>query len=507
MTKGRLYVGLDLGTSGLKGVALAENGSVVARAQATYPTRRPSSSAAEQNPADWLRAAESVAADMAGQTEAKSWGGIGLSGMIPTLAVIDASGHPDGPGITWEDGRAERQGERLRDLVGAEDLYRSTGQWLDGRYLLPMFQRLAEEERPRAERAAKICSAKDYLFSHLTGELVTDPSTASGFGCFDLGDGAWRPALMAAAAELLPIDLPGLPDVMPSTTTQPLTKGAAEAIGVPAGLPVCLGAADSVLGAHGLGVDSEGEVAYVAGTSSVILGVSSRLVFDKLHRYLVTPMLGEGSWGLEMDLLATGSALAWLASVLTGLRDAAAAGELATRVAPEQAPVFLPYLGGGEQGALWDPDLRGSVIGLELRHDGSHLARALLNGIVLESRRCLGVLEEAGLPASEVHLTGGCAAVPGFDSDLADATGRRVSILPGGDTDASAAGAAMLAAQAIDGLTIERAPETDDGKPARTVEPDEARREVWNRLFARHERALAAVRHFRDDSPGKEETL
>jgi sugar (pentulose or hexulose) kinase len=443
---------------------------------------------------------------MAAETGVQAWGGIGLSGMIPTLVVLDGSGSPDGPGITWEDGRAERQGERLRSLVGADDLYQSTGQWLDGRYLLPMFQRLAEAERPRAERAAKICSAKDYLFSHLTGELATDPSTASGFGCFDLADGAWRPALMAAAEELLPIDLPGLPEVMPSTTTRPLSRSVAAAIGIPAGLPVCLGAADSVLGAHGLGVSADGEVAYVAGTSSVILCVSSRLVLDKLHRYLVTPMVREGSWGLEMDLLATGSALAWLASVLLGLPDAAAAGELAARVAPEQAPVFLPYLGGGEQGALWDPDLRGSVIGLELRHERSHLARALLNGIVLESRRCLSVLEEAGLPASTVHLTGGCAAAPGFDSDLADATRRRVSILRGGDTDASAAGAAMLAAQAIDGLKIERAHETDDGEPAKTVEPDEGRGLVWDRLFARHERALAAVCHFHEDPLEKEET-
>jgi sugar (pentulose or hexulose) kinase len=495
----RLYIGLDLGTSGLKGVALSDGGAVVARAQASYPTHRPVPLAAEQDTADWIMAAESALRELARQCNCDEWAGIGLSGMLPTLVTLSASNLPNGPAVTWEDARAELQGSRLRELIGADDLYRLTGQWLDGRYLLPMFERIAEDVHLRASQTAAICSAKDYLFLHLTGALATDPSTASGFGCYGLEAGAWLPEVVSAARARLTGSSPELPEVMSATTTRPLLPCVAATLGLRAGLPICLGAADSVLGALGLGVRAHGEVAYVAGTSSVILGVSSHLVFDHSHRYLVTPMADEGVFGLEMDLLATGSSLAWLAGVLLESRSPEAVGALAAQIAPEEAPVFLPYLGGGEQGALWDPCLKGSLIGLDLRHGRGHLARALLNGIVLESRRCLAVLEEAGLPPSTVHLAGGSAGVPGFAAELADATGRRVTAQPDGDTDSSAAGAAILAAIAVDGASMERVFAVGSGG-AQVTEPESGRAAVWDHLFARHGRALAAVRSF-DDGP------
>ena len=505
MPSRRLYIGLDLGTSGLKAVALDENGVVVARAQAPYATQRPVPLAAEQDAADWVAAAESAVHDLVAQSDPGEWAGIGLSGMLPTLVTLSASNLANGPAVTWEDARAELQGSRLRDQIGGDDLYSLTGQWLDGRYLLAMFQRIAEDAQPRASGTTAICSAKDYLFLRLTGVLATDPSTASGFGCYGLQSGAWSPEVLSAASAQLTGSLPELPEVLSATTTRPLLPCVAASLALPSGLPVCLGAADSVLGALGLGVRAHGEVAYVAGTSSVILGVSSQLVFDHLHRYLVTPMANEGVFGLEMDLLATGSSLAWLAGVLLESPSAATVGALAAHVAPEEAPVFLPYLGGGEQGALWDPALKGSVIGLNLRHGRGHLARALLNGIVLESRRCLAVLEEAGLPPSTIHLAGGSSAVPGFAAELADATGRRVMTQPDGDTDSSAAGAAILTAMALDDAPMERVfAAGPDG--CQVTEPEPGRAAVWDHLFDRHERALAAVRRFDDeeDEPREE---
>lgn len=503
MKDGLFCIGLDLGTSGMKGVALAPDGSVVARGQAAYPTSRPVALAAEQDASDWIRALESVTAELAQQADPGRWVGIGLSGMLPTLVTLDSDGIPNGPALTWEDGRADAEGDRLREQVGAEAVYQSTGQWLDGRYLLPMFHRIVDEEPARAIRTAVICSAKDYLFSCLTGVLATDPSTAAGFGCYELKSGAWSARVLSASAGTLRGGSPGLPVVLASNTTRPLKVEAAAVMGLSEGLPICLGAADSVLGALGLGVQAHGEVAYVAGTSSVILGVSSELVFDGSHRYLVTPMAEDGIWGLEMDLLATGSSLSWLGGVISQSPSAAAVGELAADLAPEEAPVFLPYLGGGEQGALWDPALQGALIGLSLRHDRRHVARALLNGIVLESRRCVEVLDEAGLPPSTIHLAGGSAAVPGFAQELADATGRRVSLLPDGDTDSSAAGAAMLVARAaaMTGTTPRRV----GGVSAGEIEPDAGRREVWDGLFTRHDRALVAMKNFFDDPREKEQ--
>ena len=158
------------------------------------------------------------------------------------------------------------------------------------------------------------------------------------------------------------------------------------------GIPVCVGGADSVLGALGLGITEPGQVAYIAGTSNVILGLSDTAAADPAHRYLITPMPVLGGWGLEMDLLATGSAHGWLAGLLTGGRPGRARLRLAAGVDPEEAPSFLPYLLPGEQGARWDPDLAGTLTGLHLGHGPGHLARGLQTGIVAESRHRLAVL-------------------------------------------------------------------------------------------------------------------
>src|SRR5215471_6378454 len=435
-----LYIGLDLGTSGLKGVALAPGGTVIARGAAAYPTHRPGPGACEQAPQDWLTAVESVAAQLGHAVAPRRWRGVGLSAMIPTLVTARPGGEPAGPAITWQDGRADARGEQLRERCGGERLYRATGQWVDGRYLLPMFLRVADDEPARAATVTGLLAAKDYLFGWLTGEIATDPSTAAGFGCYRLGDGAWDGEIIAAAAALAGPAVPGLPSlppVLPSTARRPLRGEIAQRLGC-GRISVCLGAADSVLGAYGLGVRDRGQVAYIAGTSNVIMGVADRLLLDPDHRFLVTPLAEPDRWGLEMDLMATGSAISWLAGLFgTGI-DEAALVALAAGVDPRDAPLVLPYLSPGEQGALWDPLLRGAFVGLELCHERRHLARGLVNGIVLESRRCLTALGEAGQFGSEIKATGGSAADPAFRADLADATRSRVGRPAGHDADCSA---------------------------------------------------------------------
>ena len=421
---------------------------------------------------------------------ARRWRAIGLSGMIPTLVTLGPDGQPNGPAITWQDSRADDLGDEFRERCGAAELYRLTGQWVDGRYLLPMFGRIATVDPARAAATATIASAKDYLFAWLTGELATDPSTASGYGCYELQTGRWSAEVLATARQAHPgAGGPGLPAVRPSTTSAPLRAEVAARLGCPP-IPVVLGAADSVLGALGLGVREPGQVAYIAGTSNVILGISDRLVLDPDHRFLVTPLAEPGRWGVEMDLLATGSAITWLAGLLGGDLTAAGLVELAARTEPAHAPVLLPYLSPGEQGALWDPLLRGAVVGLDLSHRREHLARALVNGIILESRRCLDVLDETGGFGRAVEVAGGSAADPSFRADLADATRRLVSMPRDDDTDHSARGAALIAALATGGGW----PEGAFPAAGLAAEPDDARAKQWDELWDAHESARRRLR-------------
>jgi xylulokinase len=491
-----VFLGLDLGTSGLKGVALTGSGAVIARASARYPTVRPETGAAEQDPADWTAAAGKVLDELASGADPSRWRGIGLAGMIPTLVTADRGGTPTGPAVTWQDSRADRYGDALRERCGGQALYLATGQWVDGRYLLPMYLRIAAADASRAAATASLLSAKDYLYWSLTGLAATDPSTASGFGCYDLHTGGWNQDIIAAAAGIAGLagiagqDLPELPSVLPSGSSRPLLAGIAGQFGC-GQIPVCLGAADSVLGAFGLGVREPGQIGYVAGTSNVILGVSGRLVLDPEHRFLVTPMTEPDQWGLEMDLLATGDCFSWLAG-LTGRpgreEDLVATAAL---INPRDAPVALPYLSPGEQGALWDERLHGTFAGLTLGHGAPHLARGLLNGIILESRRCLRVLEETGGFGRELRLGGASASHPAFATDLADATGYLVTMPSGPDASSSAVGAARLAALSVNGAE----PARTGGDPIRTrrTRPDTDRAALWDELWLSYERARTAI--------------
>ncbi len=482
-------------------MALSASGAILARASAAYLTHQPAAGAYEQDPGDWLRAVEQVVARLGQAVPARRWRAIGLSGMLPTLVTLGPDGQPNGPAITWQDSRADDVGDEFRESYGAEKLYRLTGQWVDGRYLLPMFGRIARIDPGRAAATATIASAKDYLFAWLTGELATDPSTASGYGCYELETGRWSAAALArtglaiagpAGGGAADPKEPGLPAVQPSVTGRPLRAEVAARLGCDP-IPVVLGAADSVLGALGLGVREPGQVAYIAGTSIVILGISGRLVLDPAHRFLVTPLAEPGRWGIEMDLLATGSAITWLAGLLGGELTAAGLVELAARTDPADAPVLLPYLSPGEQGALWDPLLRGAVVGLDLSHGREHLARALVNGIILESRRCLAVLDETCGSGRAVEVAGGSAAHPSFRADLADASRRLVSEPRDDDTDHSARGAALIAARAVDGGW------PDGAFPAAGVaaKPDHARAKLWDDLWAAHESARRRLQpHF-----------
>jgi sugar (pentulose or hexulose) kinase len=474
-----VVIGLDLGTSALKGVAVADGGAVIAHETAGYVTVRPGPGRAEQDVSDWESAAGLVLEKLAAQLDTRP-AAIGLSGMIPTMVMLDADGVPVGPAYTWEDSRSEDVAHAILSAGDEGDVYRRTGQRLDGRYLVPMAEWVRENDPARFARARMLVGAKDRLFAWLTGEILTDPSTASGFGCYDLASGGWAEDLLTGADGAPAAGGLRFPTVMPGDSTRPLREELASACGWKgATVPVALGAADSVSAALGVGAENPGDVVVVSGTSTVILAVATEAMVDDRGRYLVTPMANPGTWGLEMDLVATGSAIAWLASILGVTADEVSA--LASSVEPgAEGLAFLPYLGGGEQGALWDPTLRGVLAGLSVDADRTHIARALADGIVLEGRRCLAVFDELGLPRGSVRLTGHAAREGGTDRDLADASGRRVSRARDAGVSASAFGAARLAGASL-GLEI---PELPLGDP---VEPREAMREVWDGLWGRHE--------------------
>jgi len=282
--------------------------------------------------------------------------------------------------------------------------------------------------------------------------------------------------------------------VLPSIETRPLTAAAAHSAGLPEGLAVCVGGADSVLAAEALGATHAGSVAYVWGTSTVILGAAAEPVDDSSRHCLLTPLAVEG-WGVEMDLVSTGAAVAWLSRLLGfGESGQARVFQVAATADDALAPAALPFVGIGEQGALWDADVRGTFLGMGLSHGQADVARAMLDGIVLESCRCVDRLTALGLPRGDVRVAWR-GADEWFCRRLADASGRAVVI---GDpaVASSATGAARLAAGAA------AAPLPDAAVSGRRLTPDPAARRLWSRRWREYERLLGKLRPLYRGWPG-----
>ena len=302
-----LVLGLDLGTSAVKLVAIDDAGSVLASASAGFATSSAIANQAEQDCGDWIAATaqtftalgESLAlshgAGWRGQVKA-----IGLTGQLPTLVCVGAHG-PLAPAITWKDGRADEWAEQVLDRRERRQIYERTGMPIDGRYLGPMWR---YHHADAGHDPVWLLSAKDYLGYALTGQAGTDPSTAAGYGAYDLDRGQFDAAL--AARWDLPLH--ALPPVHAAgEVLAPLSLDGAALTGLPAGIPVIVGAADSVCSALAMGGLADGLVCVTMGSSTVILDAVREVRRDPAARYLLTPHVSPGWYGREMDLLATGT--------------------------------------------------------------------------------------------------------------------------------------------------------------------------------------------------------
>lgn len=432
-------LGIDLGTSAIKLAGVSPEGRIVATARESYSTITTCKGQAEQDCQHWLialtRAAKKVRSRLAPKFRVEA---IALTGQMPTLVVLRRD-RPIANAITWQDSRADRWVSERLDAGVRRDVYRKTGVIIDGRYLAPMFQFHYAANWVRADF---ILSAKDFLFHTLTGVAATDPSTASGYGLYNLESKSWE----AELCKFWDISAERLPSIRGSTFSAPLSGSGSHMLGCTPGTPVVLGCADSAAGIYALngGEQCTHTATILTGSSTVIMKSDSKPHWDAQSRYLVTPLAVDGSYGREADLLAGGSAREWAQSVF--LQKRSKKTRSAWRAAHDAAPgadglLFAPYLAGGEQGILWNSDLRGTLTGLTLGHNAAQIARALLEGMSFEIRRCLEIFEEEE-PLSLVRVTGWITNIPEELQLLADILRRPVHALK--LASASAIGAALV---------------------------------------------------------------
>ena len=372
-----VLVGLDVGTTGVKAVALSPDGDVLASASAEYELSTPQPGFAEQDPEDWWRAAQSC-------LERLPKGHIGLSGQMHGLVVLDASDRVLRPAILWNDQRTGAECAEIEARVGLERLIELTGNRALTGFTAPKLLWLRKHEPETYAQIRHVLLPKDYVRLRLTGEHAIDAADASGTLLFDVARRSWSEEVCAA----LEIPLEWLPPEHESTEIA--------------------GAGDQAAGALGVGIVSPGPVSVVLGTSGVVFSVLPAYAPDAQARVHVFCHAVPGTWHAMGVMLSAAGSFAWLRRAVGadyGLLDV----EAARWPAGTEGLLYAPYLA-GERTPHADPDARGAFTGLSLRHDRGALARATLEGVAYGLRDSLELLRELGVRPEVGRASGGGAA-------------------------------------------------------------------------------------------------
>ncbi len=385
-------VGLDVGTSGVKGLRLSPEGEVLGRAEESYLLSIPQPGWAEQGPEGWWSAAEAAVATLGGEDVA----GIGLSGQMHGLVVLDADDRVLRPAILWNDQRTAAECAEIEARVGLRELIRLTGNRALPGFTAPKLLWLRRHEPDVYARIAHVLLPKDYVRLRLTGEHATDLADASGTLLLDVAHRRWSDEVLAA------LELPA--QWLPSLLESPAVSGHTED-----GIPVAAGAGDQAAGAVGVGVDRPGPLSVVLGTSGVVFAALPGYDADPEGRVHVFCHAVPGGWHAMGVMLSAAGSLRWLRQVVAPDEPYEKLVAEAERWPPgAEGLMFVPYLA-GERTPHVDPAARGAFVGLELSHDRGALVRAVLEGVAFGLRDCLEVLRPLGVDAEVARVSGGGA--------------------------------------------------------------------------------------------------
>jgi xylulokinase len=405
MSRTGSLVGLDVGTSGARAVAVDLRGHVVASASEAYPLSTPRPGWTEQDPEDWWAASLQVLGRVASDLKEPPLG-LGLTGQMHGSVFLDEADRVIRPALLWSDQRTAQQCEAITEKVGGQRLVEITGNPAITGFQAPKILWLRDNEPAAYARVRHVLLPKDYVRLRLTGERATDVSDASGTLMLDLRGRRWSDEIL----EALEIPRAWLPDLHEGPDIAGTIRAAsADATGLPAGLKVAAGGGDNAASAVGNGIVREGLVSSSIGTSGVVFAHSETARIDPLGRLHAFCHAVPGRYHLMGVTLSAGGSLRWWRDVMGGALDYDAMSDLAAGAPPgSEGLLFLPYLS-GERTPHLDPRARGMFAGLTLRHTRAHLTRAVMEGVTYSLKDCLDVMAELGLPMTEIRATGGGA--------------------------------------------------------------------------------------------------
>ena len=475
-----MFIGLDLGTSGLKGILIDDKQRVLAEATAPLTVQRPHDGWSEQAPTDWIAAAESVMDALAAHGLAKVQG-IGLSGHMHGATLLDAADEVLRPCMLWND---TRSADEAADLDADPMFRRISGNIVFPGFTAPKVDWVRNHEPALWAKIAKILLPKDYLRLWLTGDHVGEMSDAAGTAWFDTGARDWSDDLLTATG-LSRAQMPRL--VEGSAASGTLRAALAGRWGLPSNVVVAGGGGDNAASGVGVGVVRAGEAFVSLGTSGVLFAANDGYKPDPATAVHTFCHALPDTWHQMGVILSATDSLNWFAG-LVGESAASLTQSLSALQAPGKT-LFLPYLG-GERTPVNSASVRGAFVGLEHATDRAAGTRAVLEGVTFAIRDCRDALAATGTKLNHLLAVGGGSRSDYWLSAIATALNCTVSVPVAGDFG-GAFGAARLGLMAATGAGAEIATMP---AIARQIDPDTALSAAFDAGHARFRAAQTAIK-------------
>jgi xylulokinase len=456
-----ITLGIDIGTSGTKTLAIDEKGTILASATAEYPCEHPRPGWSEQDPDLWWDATVQTVQQVlsSGKVRPEDVAGLGLSGQMHGSVFLDAEGRVIRPALLWNDQRTAAECREIEEKAGGrEALIRMVANPALTGFTAPKLLWVRKHEPRNWDQVRQVLLPKDYVRYRLTGTFATEVSDASGTLLLDVAKRRWSQELL----EKLAIDSSLMPACHESAEVSAKVSGlGAKATGLRVGTPVVGGGGDQPAGAVGNGIVRQGVVSATMGTSGVVFAHADQLGFDPLGRLQRGCHAVPGAWHVMGVVLAAGGSFQWFRNEL-GKAEVALAKErgedpyfLLTAEAALAGPgaeglFFLPYMT-GERTPHFDPDAKAAWIGLTVRHGRPHMIRSLLEGATFAMRDSLELIREMGVTIEQVRVSGGGARNALWRQIQADIYGCDVHTL--NSTEGPAFGVALLAQVGVGGFS------------------------------------------------------
>lgn len=457
-----MYLGLDLGTSGLKAMLISPDGNIIGTSSATYEVQQPHANWSEQNPSDWIVACEEVflALRDAYKSEFAQIKAISISGHMHGAVAVDENAKPLRACILWNDMRSHAEAAKLDSIPAFRKV---SGNIVFPGFTAPKLLWMKNNEPEIFAKVHKVLLPKDFLLHWLSGHFVSDMSDGAGTSWLDVDARKWSPELLAKSG----MRVDQMPDLVEgSDVVGTILENLAIKFGLDRQVKIVAGGADNAVAACGVGAWQEGEGFVSLGTSGVLLAAKNSYSPDPETAVHTFCHAIPDRWYQMGVMLSATNSLNWLAQTLD--KDPAwVAGLCDGKITGPSSVIFMPYLT-GERTPHNDADIGGALIGLKADTTAAELSQAVMEGVAFGLRDCLEALKSTGTELSQVLAIGGGTKSNFWVETLATILNLKLAIPEKGDFGA-ALGAARLA-MIGDGAAIEKT--LTSPKISKIVEPN-----------------------------------